>query len=110
MAYVKRQRQRNQDPNHEYLVGCLVKEFSKKMSQLALATESDPVIIEEQMRNSDRLQVYVIWAAWSDVQEEHRSAAILDAYERHFRQVYASRIVIALGLTPPEAKKLGIQE
>jgi hypothetical protein len=113
MPYETRPPRRDVDPNHEQLVRALVQEFKEKSLSVAAMTASDekaPVIIEEQMANSDRLRVYVKWAQWSGIREDHRTAAIFDAYERNFGREYARRIVIALGVTPEEAKDLGIQE
>ena len=111
MPYVKRPLHRDLDPNHVQLVGILRQELKPKtLVQDVFKDQSAPVIIEEQMRNSDRLQVYVKWARWSGIREDHRTAAILDAYEQELGRDYAGRIVIALGLTQDEARDLGIQD
>lgn len=111
MPYTKRQPRRDLDPDHEQLVQALVQEFKQRsLVRDAINYGQLPVIIEEQMRGSDRLRVYVIWPRWSTVREDHRSEAILDAYEREQGREVARRIVIALGLTPDEAKELGVQE
>ena len=111
MPYVKRPRRRDLDPNHAQLVGVLRQELKPKtLVQDVFKDKNAPVIIEEQMRSSERLQIYVTWAGWSGVREDHRTSAILDAYEQELGPEYARRIVVAMGLTPDEAKELGVQE
>ena len=68
-----------------------------------------PLIIEEQIRLTDRIHVTVIWDLWGKVAPEDRSRIILDACERVRG---ASAILIlsaALGLTYADAKKLGVE-
>jgi hypothetical protein len=89
-----------------------MREFGEETLAQAAMKKDDapiPVIIEEQLPRSNRLRVYVKWARWSGIREDHRTAAILDAYERNLGPEYAKRIVIALGLTPDEANELGVQ-
>jgi hypothetical protein len=111
MSYVKRPLRRDLAPDHESLVRELIQELKPQtLAQAAMKDKNAPVIIEEQMRNSDRLQVYVKWEKWAGVREDHRGAAILDAFEKALGQEYARRIIIAMGVTPEEAEDLGIQE
>jgi len=115
MPYVKRNIGREVAPNHEYLVESLTNELKNEPKPKSLArdvfhpqNEDAPDIIEEQSRKSNYLHVYVIWKDWSGIREDYRSAAILDAYERQLGKEYAGRILVALGLTPEEAKSLGV--
>ena len=111
MPYVKRERQRELSPDHERLVSALIREMRPKtLVEDVFADRDAPKIIEEKMRHSDRLQVFVIWNQWLGVREDHRTAAILSAYERELGQEYARRVVIALGVTPDEATELGIKD
>ena len=113
MPYVKKSSQASIASNHDSLVGAIVRELSapqvQTLSQAAVGLDPYrlPCIIEGTIRNSDRLEVYVIWTDWSGVREEHRTAAILDAYERT-KPDQARKVVIALGVTPDEAKELGV--
>lgn len=108
MSYVKRPHQRRFDPIYEGCVSAVMEELGEKPPLVGGAVSSGaPEIIEEQSRIADRLHVYVIWSGWSGVRDDHRSAAILDAYERKLGREYALRIVVALGLTPEEANLMG---
>jgi hypothetical protein len=86
------------------LTEAVLREWKKKDE------EKLPIVIEEPLRNTDALQVYVVWSEWLDVDEEHRTAAILDAYEKNFGATKARQIIVALGVLPQEAKELGIIE
>ena len=68
-----------------------------------------PLIIEEQMRLTDRIHVTVIWDLWGKVVPEDRSHIILDAYERVRSASAILTLSAALGLTHAEAKKLGVE-
>lgn len=88
------------DANHAELVKELVEEM-----QLG-DKGTGPVIVEQPVKT--RLHVYVLWHKWDGVREEHRSAAILDAYKEHFGEEKMRSVSIAMGLTGSEAKSLGI--
>ncbi len=102
MPYKTEGPRREVHPDHAQFVDTLVEE-------MRLGDKGNgPDILEQRVRNSDRLHVYVIWNKWADVREEQRSAAILDAYTRHFGDEKMRQMSIAMGLTPDEAKSLGI--
>ena len=112
MPYEQRTGAASRAPNHDALVSQLVAEFlpslASGLTEAALGLKyKRPNIIEGQIRNTDRLEVYVVWEGWVGVSEEHRTNAILDAY-REGQPKKIDRIVIALGVTPEEAKNLGI--
>ena len=67
-----------------------------------------PDIREDAQRFSGRLHVYVIWDSWQDVPDSNRGEIILDAYEACFGQDRARLISVAMGITPTEAKNMGI--
>jgi len=104
MSYIKRSPRRELDPSHDELVKSLVDEIA------AGPTGTGPRIIEEAVHGSDRLHVYVDWDDWKNVKEEHRSAAILDAYRQApgLGDDAVRRVTIAMGLTSEESKALGI--
>ncbi len=112
MPYVKKTTRANVAPNHEDLVEAIKNEFSPKTLaqeafEMSLPRYETPCIIEGTLRHSDKLEVYVVWDGWKDIREDHRTTAILDAYEREFPE---KRVVIALGVTPEEGKELGVIE
>lgn len=68
-----------------------------------------PLIIEEQIRRSNRIHVTVIWDRWAQVGPEDRSRIIMDAYERVRGANAILTLTAALGLTHAEAKNLGVE-
>ena len=54
-----------------------------------------------------RLYVSVIWSLWENVPETQRPAIILDAFQKAGRRSETSKIAVAMGLTPHEARALG---
>jgi hypothetical protein len=70
---------------------------------------SEPRIVEEVQRLSDALHVFVFWSEWETVTEEERASIILDAYEQERSKEEALKITVAMGLTPMEAKRLGME-
>ncbi len=100
--------------NHEWLVSSIAEELNPQetMNQrIARESTADrPDIYERTIRNTDRVRVYVVWAKWSGVREDYRTAAILDAYERALGTDAAQRVIVALGVMPEEAKELGIHD
>ena len=67
-----------------------------------------PKIVEEEVRLSDNFRVYVSWDDWASVPETERSVIILEAYRQARGMPEMLRISVAMGLTPMEAKQLGI--
>ena len=102
MPYRTEKPRRDVHPDHAQFDDTLVEEM--KLGE----NGNGPDIIEQQVRNSNRTHVYVIWNGWAGVREEQRSAAILDAYTRHFGDERMRRVSIAMGLTPDEVQSLGI--
>ncbi len=67
------------------------------------------LVIEEPVRGVPRFQTTVVWARWADVPTEDRAGVILDAYEQALGAEKMLQVSLALGLTPTEAKRLGIK-
>lgn len=67
-----------------------------------------PLILEDELRASRDLQVYVIWDRLVELRFDRRSDLILDAYEEAFGIEHRDRILVALGLTVPEAIERGL--
>ena len=96
---IEQRRLRPDPPGYLALVG-------KLEDELAGRSTTGPQIIEEE-QFGNRIHVTVIWDAWSDLPPEERGRAIMDAYE-HARPDDVLRIIVALGLTPTEATRIGI--
>ena len=80
----------------------LAEEFRHPQEQ-----EPEPVIVEETSVSGMRL--YVIWSAWSELDQRVRSKIILDAYQEARSQLEALKVKVAMGLTPQEATVMGIR-
>lgn len=70
-----------------------------------------PLIVVEGGAN-EPIHVYVIWDKWSDLNQSERSEIIMDVVENlagaHALPVN-SPVTVAMGLTPDEAKRMGIE-
>jgi hypothetical protein len=113
VPYIQKSRRADVSVDHGQFVKEILAELSdpqpESLTEAVAGTEYQrPHIIEGTLRHSDRLELWVVWTRWSGVREEHRTAAILDAYEKSFGVEKAQRVVIALGVTPEEARELGV--
>src|SRR5437762_1691625 len=86
---------------HERFVKKLVQEFTASSPNL------QPLILEARVPSTKSRHVRVIWDAWKDLSDEHRSAVIVDAYTEAEGPEAAAEITIAEGVTPQEALALG---
>lgn len=86
-------------PQHRLLVNQLADELTSE-------TPKGPRIVEEEQRGGF-WHITVIWDAWAAIAAEDRGRIIMDAYKLR-RTDLLSKISVALGVTPDEAKKLGI--
>ena len=59
---------------HEALLKKLVQEFTESSANL------QPLILEEKIPSTKLRHVRVIWDRWKDLDDEQRSAVIVDAY------------------------------
>jgi hypothetical protein len=66
-----------------------------------------PYFIEHAIKQTKTLHVTVIWDAWKRLSADARSRLVLDAYERTGK-FPVLKITVALGLTPVDAKNLGL--
>src|SRR5438132_8644977 len=89
-------------PKHDAFVKKLVQEFTASSSNL------QPLILEEQVPSTKSRHVQVIWDRWKDLDDEQRSAVIVDAYTQAEGPDTAGTITIADGVTPQEALALGL--
>lgn len=71
---------------------------------------AEPVIIEERPGNHDRVNhLYVVWGDWGDLSPLERSRLILQAFEQYRGRDLAASVTLAMGLTPGEARQMGIE-
>lgn len=103
MPVIKR-KLRAEHPDHQKLVDELVRHLKDEPDLPEL-----PRIIEEDDRLSNNMHVYVLWDAWNSVTERERSEIILEAYKKARGQEEMLRVTIAMGVTPLEAKNLGLE-
>ncbi|MBV9852366.1 MAG: hypothetical protein JO250_22100 [Armatimonadetes bacterium] len=95
---------RNLNPRYVELEEKLVQEWQHPQNGIA-----EPVIIMEAERQQAPTHLYVIWSEWKDMSMRDRSKLILNAYERAEGRNFALNVAVALGLTPEEARKQGIE-
>jgi hypothetical protein len=91
-----------QSPKHAAFVKKLIQEFTASSANL------QPLILEELVPSTKSRHVRVIWDRWKELDDEERSAVIIDAYTEAEGAVAAAEITIAEGVTPHEALALGL--
>lgn len=69
--------------------------------------EPEPVLVEDASRRG--LKLYVIWSRWSEFDPRERSEIITDAYTRAKGAPALPHLIVAMGLTPGEAQRMGIK-
>jgi hypothetical protein len=86
--------------------------ISALSQELGITTEplrpDAPLIIEEEGKFGFR-HVTVVWSLWEGVREEERGYVIMEAYGRTYDPAELLKITLAVGLTPDEADKLGLE-
>lgn len=85
--------------------GDLVQSLAK---ELQVNQASGQPLIEEQEFPTGKVRATVIWDRWDRLSLEERTAAILRAYELAEGREARDRIVLASGLTVPEAHAAGM--
>ncbi len=88
---------------HERFVADLLDEWTRDDS-----ANPEPIIFEERDGQRRLEHVYVIWQAWDHVDRVERSEIIMDAAERKLPVDELLNISIAMGLTPAEARRMGM--
>jgi hypothetical protein len=89
-------------PKHNSLVKKLARQLKASSDNL------QPLIIEEQVPSTKSRHVHVIWDRRKELDDEQRSAVIVDAYTQAEGPETAATITIADGATPQEALALGM--
>src|SRR3954470_2320518 len=91
-------------PTGQALLDKLVAEWRQPTSGA-----DQPIIIEETASQNLPVHLYVIWDDWAPLGSIERSEVIMDAYEQLHGRGGAVNVTVAMGLTPMEADRLGIQ-
>jgi hypothetical protein len=91
-------------PNHTMLVDELCRHLGNDPNLPAM-----PRIVEADDRISKNMHVYVLWDAWDSVSERERSEIILESYEKSRGTQEMLRISVAMGVTPLDAQRLGLE-
>ena len=98
----------NRNPEIEQLQATLTSEWNHPSSGV-----SEPVLIEAEQPVTwnvahKPLHLYVIWSDWLSIRQQDRSEIILNAYESTHDTEDTLRVTLAMGLTPEEAKRMGL--
>lgn len=88
--------------DHDALVGELAAEW------MTPSGNPEPIILEERGRDRKLVHVYVVWGKWQHLERIERSEIIMDAAEKKLSPDDVLNISIAMGLTPDEAKRMGL--
>ena len=70
--------------------------------------QGQPLIVEEPPEPAPVSRLVVIWDDWAELSQQDRSETILRAAEQVRGQEATLRITVAMGLTSPEAERMGI--
>ncbi|HTW93884.1 MAG TPA: hypothetical protein VMD30_03755 [Tepidisphaeraceae bacterium] len=89
---------------HWELVKELAEEWSRKDSG-----NTEPKIFIERTRDGKLAHVYVIWSKWDGREWGERSEIVMDAAQKALPEQEVLNITIAMGVTPDEARRMGIQ-
>jgi hypothetical protein len=93
-------------PRREELLHALVAEWRSPSST---PDDSLPTVLVEEVRHSGTRHVYVVWKEWEGVSYEDRSELVMDACEQAKESEWTLKVVVAMGLTPEEAKRMRIE-
>jgi hypothetical protein len=103
MPVIKKRLGPRSHPQHDHFVAELARHLEGAPNLPAF-----PKIVEEEVRLSNNFRVYVSWDDWASVPEPERSEIILEAYRQVRGMPEMLRISVAMGMTPLEARQLGI--
>lgn len=70
---------------------------------------AEPVIVLEAQGQQTPTHLYVIWSEWGQLTQLERSEIALEAYGEAKGVSSARNLRVALGLTPEEAARMGIE-
>ncbi|HEY3243641.1 MAG TPA: hypothetical protein VGM03_09840 [Phycisphaerae bacterium] len=100
---LRRRRVLARNPRSEGLRARLVEEWRQPREDVP-----EPIIVEESGPNKPT-HLFVIWSDWGDFNQQERSEIIMDAYEEARGSDLVSLVTVAMGLTPTEAERMGIE-
>jgi hypothetical protein len=72
------------------------------------SSEGQPLVFEEPDAPAPVTRLFVVWDDWSEMNQQDRSAIILNAYEQSKGKDAVLQISVAMGLTTHEAEGMGI--
>ena len=101
---IKKRKQPTDDPRADELYHRLVKEWTQPQD-----AEPEPVIIEDFVTEQHAYHIYVIWGEWDGLGQRERSDIIINAYGVTHKPEELLQVTVAMGLTPEEAKHMGIE-
>ena len=67
------------------------------------------ILVDTDRRRGDSKRLYVVWSEWGGLSQRERSEAIMDAYEAARGPQEALQVMVAMGLTPDEARRMGLE-
>lgn len=84
--------------------------LQKEFASPSEGESTQPIIIAEPPgpEQTPVTRLYVIWDDWEELSLQDRSEIIMNAYVQTEGQQAGSRISVALGVTSPEAKRMGM--
>jgi hypothetical protein len=96
------------DPHiEEQLSAGLVAELQRD-EKLPQPPNAPTIYMEESGTPDNYTHWYVVWSAFENVDDEERSRLLLSAVREVFGVEEALRVTVAMGLTPEEAKGMGL--
>ncbi len=102
MSYAQRIYPKN--PIYETFAHRIAEEIRNPQEGMA-----EPVIVLEAQGQQSPNHLYVIWSEWGQLTQLERSEIALEAYSEAKGVSSARNIRVALGLTPEEAARMGIE-
>ncbi|HWE97803.1 MAG TPA: hypothetical protein VG269_27860 [Tepidisphaeraceae bacterium] len=69
---------------------------------------AEPVILEESSAKGEVVHVYVVWSQWAHLNRDQRGEIVMEVAELVKLRQDLLKITIAMGLTPHEADKFGL--
>jgi hypothetical protein len=102
MSYAQRIYSKN--PIYETFARRIAEEIKHPQDGMA-----EPVIVLEAQGQQTPTHLYVIWSEWGQLTQLERSEIALEAYLEAKGSNFASNLRVALGLTPEEAARMGIE-
>jgi hypothetical protein len=102
MSYAQRVYPKN--PIYEAFAHRIAEEIRNPQEGMA-----EPVIVLESQGQQAPNHLYVIWSEWGQLTQLERSEIALEAYSEAKGVSSARNIRVALGLTPEEAARMGIE-